>query len=181
MTGRLLAGLRIGLLGALLVGAVGVAGHLAGDTVLGGTWLTAALGPTAYVMLAHPRDVQSRMRNGVIGHVVALAAGLFSLAVFRLWDAPSTAETHRETIPQVGAQAVALALTLVLLTFAGAHHAPAAATALLVASGIAAPGMPLVGLVVGLVIVLALAPLLARIPGTRRETAAVDARETPMG
>ena len=59
----------------LLVGAVGIAGHLAGDTALGGTWLTAALGPTAYVMLAHPYDAQSRARTGVVGHLVALVAG----------------------------------------------------------------------------------------------------------
>ncbi|GAA4788810.1 hypothetical protein GCM10023200_24260 [Actinomycetospora chlora] len=72
-------------------------------------------------------------------------------------------------------------MTLLVLTVAGAHHAPAGATALLVASGIARPGPPLVSLVIGLAIVLAVAPLLARLPGERHDTAEEDARETPMG
>jgi hypothetical protein len=50
-----------------------------------------------------------------------------------------------------------------------------------VASGIARPGPELFGLLIGLAIVLALAPLLARLPGERRDTAATDAEETPMG
>ena len=179
MIGRLRLGGRIGLLGGLLLGVVGVAGHLAGDTVLGGTWLTAALGPTAYVLLEHPRDARNRARKGVIGHAVGLAAGVISLAVFGLLGAGSVAETHRETLGQVGAQATALALTLLVLTLVGAHHAPAAATTLLVASGVARPGMPLVGLVVGLVIVLAAAPLLARFSGERQEPVAVDGRDAP--
>jgi hypothetical protein len=169
--------------GALLA-AVGVAGHVAGALgarALGGTWLTTALGPTAYVLLAHPRSVTSRLRNAAVGHVSAVVAGLVALAVFGLWHAPSIVETHRESLNQVGAQAVAIALTLLVLTAADAHHAPAGATTLLVASGIARPGPELVGLLVGLAIVLAVAPLLARLPGGRHDTAAVDAHETPMG
>lgn len=165
---RLLSGLRIGLLVGILLAAVGTAGLLSGA----GVWLTAALGPSAYLLVAHPRDVTARARNAVVGHSAALVAGLVALAVFGLWDAPSVAETHRESWPQIAAQAVAIALTLLVLTVADAHHAPAGATALLVSSGIAAPGAPLLGLVVGLVIVLVLAPLLARLPGEVDRTAA---------
>lgn len=178
---RLLLGLRFALLGGVLVAAVGVAGHLAAGTALGATWLTTTLGPTAYVVLAHPRSVTSRLRNGVVGHSTGVVAGLAALAAFGLWGAPSVAETHTESLAQIGAQAAALALTLLVLTLAGAHHAPAGATTLLVASGIAGPGKPLIGLVVGLVIVLAVAPLLSRLPGERDDTARVAAQETPMG
>jgi hypothetical protein len=184
MSRRVLLGLRLAVLAGLLLAAVGVAGHVVGASgarAVGGTWLTTALGPTAYVLLAHPRSVTSRLRNAVVGHVAGVLAGLLALAVFGLWSAPSIVETHRESLAQVGAQGVAIALTLLVLTVADAHHAPAGATTLLVASGIARPGPELVGLLIGLAIVLALAPLLARLPGERRDTATADAEETPMG
>jgi hypothetical protein len=184
MSRRVLLGLRLALLAGVLLAVVGVAGHVAsalGARAVGGTWLTAALGPTAYVLLAHPRSITSRLRNAVVGQVVGVLAGLVGLAMFGLWSAPSIVETHHESLPQVGSQAVAVALTLLVLTLADAHHAPAGATALLVASGIARPGPELFGLLIGLAIVLALAPLLARLPGERRDTAATDAEETPMG
>ena len=184
MRRRLLLGLRLAVLVGALLAAVGLAGLVAsgsGARALGGTWLTAALGPTAYVLLAHPRSVTSRFRNALIGHGSAVLSGLLALAVFGLWTAPSIVETHHESVAQVGAQAAAIALTLLALTVAGAHHAPAGATTLLIASGIARPGPALVGLLVGLAIVLLLAPLLARLPGQRHDTANEDARETPMG
>lgn len=183
MTRRLLLGLRFALLAGVLVAAVGIAGHVTARSPVGGTWLTTTLGPTAYVLIAHPRSAASRARSGLLGHGTGILAGLAALAVFGLWRAPSIAETHAETLPQAGAQAVAVALTLLVLTLLDAHHAPAAATTLLVSSGIAAPGKPIIGLVIGLVIVLALAPLLARLPGERDDTADVrgGGAETPMG
>jgi hypothetical protein len=170
MRDRSLLGLRLALLGGVLVAAVGIAGHFAGsagalgDTVRG-PWLTATLGPTAYVLLAHPRTVTSRLRNALIGHSAGILSGLLALALFGLWSAPSTAETHEESVAQVGAQALALALTLLVLTLTDAHHAPSGATTLLVASGIAKPGPGLYGLLIGLALVLLLARPLARLPG----------------
>lgn len=158
MRTRLLSGLRVGLLVGLLLAAVGAAGLLSGT----GVWLTATLGPTAYLLVAHPSDVTARARNAIVGHSSALVAGLLALVVFGLWDAPSVVATHHETWIQIAAQGCAITLTLVVLTVADAHHAPAGATALLVSSGIAAPGTPLLGLVVGLALVLGLAPVLAR-------------------
>ena len=184
MSRRLVLGVRFALLAGVLLAAVGFAGHASsalGARAVGGTWLTTTLGPTAYVLLAHPHHVTSRLRNGLLGHTTAILAGLAALAVFGLWSAPSIAETHRESLPQVGAQAVAVALTLLVLTLADAHHAPSGATALLVSSGIARPGPELISLIIGLVIVLAVAPLLARLPGERHDTASTNADETPMG
>ena len=91
--------------------------------------------------------------------------------MFGLWSAPSVAETHQESLAPVGAQAVAIATTLLVLTLADAPHAPAGATALPVASGIARPGPELISLIIGLAIVLAVAPLLARLPRERHDTA----------
>ncbi|MBN9096976.1 MAG: HPP family protein [Pseudonocardia sp.] len=163
---------RLAVLAGALLAGVGVADHyLGGLGGVGGVWLTATLGPTAYVFLAHPTSVTARLRNALIGHGVAVGAGVAALALFGLWSSPAVTQLDRETLPQAGAQALSIALTVALLTLLGAHHAPAAATTLLVASGIARPGPPLYGLLIGLGIVLLLGPLLARVPGLRPETA----------
>jgi hypothetical protein len=145
-------------LGALLLVAVGIGGHF-----LAWPWLTSTLGPTAYLFLIHPETQTARLRNAVIGHTIAVAAGLFALAVFGLWTYPATTVMGFATLPQVGAMAVAGGMTLGLLELVGAHHAPAAATTLLVASGIAAPTTPLYGLLVGLGVTFVLGPLLGKI------------------
>lgn len=152
---RLVGGFRLFVLSALLLAGVGAIGRLV-DWVA----LTATLGPTAYVLLAHPGSVGARWRNAVLGQALAVAVGLGCLAV-GLWDHPSVAEQHHDTARQIGAQALAVGLTLFLLHVLDAHHAPAAATALLIASGIARPGPSLYGLLTGLALVLAIAPLLS--------------------
>lgn len=186
MRERVLLGLRFAVLAGVLLTAVGVCGHFIGaaggvGAAVGGTWLTTALGPTAYVLLAHPHTITSRLRNAVIGHCAAILAGLLALVVFGLCSAPSIIETHQENLPRIGAQALAVALTLLVLTLADAHHAPSGATSLLVASGIARPGPGLYGLLIGLAIVLLVATPLARLPGERHDTSRMDDRETPMG
>ncbi len=55
-----------------------------------------------------------------------------------------------------------------VLEVAGSPYAPAAATALLVSTGFAKPGAPLIGLVLGLIIVIAIGPLVGRAPLARR-------------
>jgi hypothetical protein len=153
---RLLGGLRLFVLSALLLAGVGAIGHL-----IGWVALTTTLGPTAYLLLSRPESVSARLRSAVTSHVVAIAVGLACLAAFGLWSHPSVAEQHHDTAPQIGAQALAVGLTLFLLHLLDAHHAPAAATALLITSGITRPGPPLYGLLVGLALVLVIAPLLA--------------------
>lgn len=104
---RLVGGFRLFVLSALLLAGVGAIGRLVGWVAL-----TATLGPTAYVLLAHPGSVGARWRNAVSGHVLAVAVGLGCLAVFGLWDHPSVADQHhdrmadRRSRPGRGADAV---------------------------------------------------------------------------
>lgn len=159
---RIVAAARLLVLSSALLAAVGAVGHGSGWVML-----TATLGPTAYIILAHPDSVQSRLKNGAAGHLIAVATGLAFLAAFGLWNHPSVIEQKRDTAAQIGAQALAVGVTLFLLTVLDRSHPPAAATALLITSGIARPGPPLYGMLIGLAAVLLVAPLLARAPGWR--------------
>jgi len=165
---RAIRGARYLLLTAVLVGAAGVAGSLLSWPVL-----TSTIGPTAYVFAAHPDTEAARVRHALIGHAVALGVGLASLAAFGLWDHPSVSSLGAPTPAQIGAAAVGVGVTVLALELVGSHHAPAAATALLITTGLAKPGRPLAGLVVGLALVIAAGPLVGRIPvadsGNQRE------------
>ena len=105
-----------------------------------------------------------RLRNAVIGHTVGICSALACLAAFGLWNAPSSVVLGHSSWAQAGASALAMALTLFFLQVLRAHYAPAAASALLITTGLARPGLPLAGLVVGLVILMSLAPVLASFP-----------------
>lgn len=162
---RFLVAVRLLVQSAPLVAAVGVVGHFAGLVMV-----TSTVGPTAYLMLAHPDEVTARVRNAVAGHGIAIGCGLACAAAFGTWQHPPMSRLGNTTLGQVGATALATAVTLAALAVMDSHHAPAAATAVLVSSGVAPPGRPLYGLVFGLALVMILAPVLARLPGARTQT-----------
>ncbi|WP_432106557.1 HPP family protein [Streptomyces sp. AA1529] len=157
-----LAGIRLLVLVGVALTAVGLAGYAAGWV-----WLTTALGPTAYLLLARSGNESSQLRTALLGHTTAIACGLACLAAFGLWSHPSVVETGHESLRQIGAQAVAVGLTLLGQTLLRVEHPPAAATALLITSGITRPGYPLFGLLAGLALLLVLVAVLARVPGGR--------------
>ncbi|WSR61341.1 HPP family protein [Streptomyces sp. NBC_01198] len=128
--------------------------------------LTTTLGPTAYLLLAHPQTEAAQIRRSVLGHAGATVCGLACLAVFGLWRHPSIIEQQHDTWRQIGAQALAVGLTLLVLVLLNAHHPPAASTALLIASGVARPGPPLYGMLTGIALIIAAATLLSRVSAT---------------
>ena len=156
---RAQTGLRYLLLTGVMVAAAGIAGRL-----LSWPLVTSTIGPTAYVFAAHPRTEAARFRSAVIGHSVGVGAGLGALYLFGLAHHPSVSATGAPTFSQAAAAALAAGTTVLVLELARSHHAPAAATSLLVATGLAKPGAPLVGLVLGLAIVIILGSLTGRIP-----------------
>ena len=155
-------GVRYFLLTGVLVGAVGLAGRFFAWPLL-----TSTVGPTAYVFAAHPDSEAARFRNALAGHSVALGCGLAALAIFGLTRYPSISTTGSPSLRQVAAAVTGVGFTVLLLELVGSHHAPAAATALLITTGLARPGAPLIGLVLGLAIVIALGPLIGRLPLAR--------------
>lgn len=157
--GRLGFACRLALMTGVAITAVGLVDHFT-------QWplLTAALGPTAYVLIAHPRSVSARLPNAVLGHSVAIAVGLAALAIFGLWNAASISKVGHGSLRQAGAAGLAVGVTLLLLHGLRAHHAPSAATTLLIATDQARVGPPLYGLVIGLAAILMLAFVLNAIP-----------------
>lgn len=136
--------------------------------------LASAIGPTLYVFIAHPTSATARLRSALVGHGVAVATALASVAAFGLWGSASMSARGYPSLRQAGAAAVALGVTLGLLHLLRTHHAPAAATSLLIATGLAGPGKPLFGLLIGLAIVIAAGPVLARVPLGRGAVAGAD-------
>jgi CBS-domain-containing membrane protein len=114
------------------------------------------LGPTAYQLASRPADETSRAATAATAHAIGAGAGLLALWAFGLWTAPNVVVAGHPTLMRVGACGLALGLTLLILELLQRHHAPAGATALVVALGIAAPWRHLFGLLGGLAIVIAL-------------------------
>ncbi|WP_066950997.1 HPP family protein [Streptomyces lushanensis] len=171
MPARLRTGARLFLLSATALVVVGAIGQGVGWVLL-----TTTLGPTAYILLAHPHTEAAQVRSSVLGHTCAAACGLLCLAVFGLWPYPSTAGQRTDTWHQIGAEALAVGLTLFLLVLLDAHHPPAAATALLITSGIARPGPPLYGMLTGLALLIAAAAALSPLRSPARRASGIGRR-----
>jgi len=149
-----------------LAAAAGAAMAVIGVIDRYGHWplLTATLGPTAYLFAAHPAEESARRRNAIVGHAIAVLAALAAVAVFGLWNEPSAAVLGHVRLSQALATGAALAATLLVLELVDCHHAPAAATAVLITTGLAQPGRQLLALVSGLALLILLSPLLGWAP-----------------
>lgn len=103
-------------------------------------WLTGlplvfpVLGPTAFLLFTSPFAPGAAPRSVIIGHCAAIATGLI------VWHAVSFAYGHPVTldaaqVPTFISGALGLALTCLLLIRLACPHAPACATALIIALG----------------------------------------------
>jgi len=96
-----------------------------------------SLGATAFLIFETPMAEVASPRNTIIGHNVGIAAGVLSLAIFGLLNAPSV-YVAGVTLDRVFAIALAVALTGGILRVLRAAHPPAGATTIIVASGLLA-------------------------------------------
>ncbi|MFM8352756.1 MAG: HPP family protein [Actinomycetales bacterium] len=93
-----------------------------------------SLGPTIFLLLFLPLNVMSAPRNVIAGHGIGMASGYLALVLFGLlWTPPDLFDL---SLTRVGAIVFALCLAFTLMIWWGVPHAPAAATALIVALGI---------------------------------------------
>jgi CBS domain-containing membrane protein len=126
---------------------------------LSGTWayivkqplVFPSLGATAFLIFATPMAEVGSPRNTIIGHTVGILAGVVSLAIFGLLDAPSV-YVSGITVERVCAIALAVALTGGVLRVLRAAHPPAGATTIIVASGLLHTPRQLLDIFVGVVL-----------------------------
>ena len=93
-----------------------------------------SVGPTAFMLYFTPMAPTASPRNTLCGHAIGIACGYASLWLVGLEHAPSALleELHWR---RVLAAALSLATTGALMVLLDVVHAPAAATALIVAPG----------------------------------------------
>jgi len=110
-----------------------------------------SLGATAFLIFETPMAEVGTPRNTIIGHSVGVAAGVLSLAIFGLLDAPSV-YVSGVTLGRVGAIALAVALTGGVLRILRSAHPPAGATTIIVASGLLAKPRQILDILVGVLL-----------------------------
>lgn len=87
------------------------------------------------MLFFRPTTRPASPRNTIIGHLIGILAGYFSLFVTGLINAPPALSTGI-TVPRIIAAALALGLTSGLMVLLKAPHPPAGATTLIVALSI---------------------------------------------
>ena len=110
-----------------------------------------SLGATAFLIFETPMAEVGTPRNTMLGHTVGIAAGVASLALFGLLDAPSV-YVSGVTLGRVGAIALAVALTGGILRLIRSAHPPAGATTIIVASGLLAKPRQLLDILIGVLL-----------------------------
>lgn len=110
-----------------------------------------SLGPTAFLFFESPMSARSSPRNTLIGHMAAVLAGAFSLAVFGLLDDPSIL-VENVTLARAGAGAFSVALTGAAQVLLRASHPPAGATVLIVSLGLLQKPSEMAVLMAGVVV-----------------------------
>lgn len=128
-----------------------------------------ALGPSAFLMFSKPFSPDSAPRSVVVGHFAGMTSGFVTWHLASLlFGKPISPEV--EGWPTFACAALALAATCVLLVRLSCSHAPACATALIVALGAAGDASALLGIGVGVLLLTAQAILFTRLAGVSMPT-----------
>lgn len=130
-------------------------------------FLFPSLGPTVMLFFESPRQPAAAPRNSLIGHGVALLAGVACLVLFGLTDDPPVVQ-QGVTVARIGAAALSVALTALVLRLLAAPHPPAGATTLIVSLGILTSASELLTMALAVVLVTALGLALNRLLGVRQ-------------
>lgn len=113
-----------------LLAVPGVVGFL-----LGQPWLFPSLGPTAFLQAETPHLRSARFYNVLVGHLIGMAAGFLAVIALHADDAPPVMTSHILSAVRLEAALLAVFVTMVGTSLAGASHPPASATTLLIALG----------------------------------------------
>lgn len=103
-------------------------------------------------------------RNTMIGHAVAILAGVLSLVLFGLLDNPSVLQEGM-TLARVGAATLSKAVTGAILLLLRASHPPAGATVLIVSLRLLQRPSELLVMAIGVVILTVVGWTINRLAG----------------
>lgn len=109
----------------------------------------------------------ARPRNTLIGHAVAILAGVGCLAVFGLADHPPVIQEGISGM-RIGAAALSVALTALVLHLLACPHPPAGATTLIISLGLLTSASELLSIAAAVALVAVLGVALNRIYGVRQ-------------
>jgi CBS-domain-containing membrane protein len=141
-----------------LAGTVGLALHQ--------PWLFPSLGPTVMLFFDSPEHPTARPRNTIVGHGVGILVGYGCLVGFGLLGHPSAAVSGL-TPRHVGAGALSVALTTLLLRMLSCPHPPAGASTLIVSLGILATPRALAAMFAAVLLITAVGLGANRLRGVR--------------
>lgn len=127
-------------------------------------WLFAALGPSALMIASSPGHPTTRFQNVVVGHAIAFVCAWLALLLLGAGSAPALLGAKSIPVVRVWASVLAVAATAFIQPSLRAYHAPAAATALLIAMGTHRPTWKTaLAMLAGVVLVAALGEWFQRI------------------
>ena len=137
-----------------------------------------ALGPTAFVLFSSPFSRAAAPRSVVVGHLAAIGCGT---AVWHLvcWVCQTEVTLATGGLPLLVSASLALAVSCIALVWLACPHAPACASALILALGAASSWPALLGMVIGVVTLTGEAILISRIAGVNMPL--WSPRERPAG
>ncbi|TQM79361.1 HPP family protein [Saccharothrix saharensis] len=127
-------------------------------------YLFPSLGPTVMLFFESPRQKSAAPRSTLIGHGVAILAGAGCLALFGLTEHPPVIQ-EGVTGARVGAAALSVALTALVLRLLDCPHPPAGATNLIVSLGLLTSTRELLAIAAGVLLVTVLGVALNRLLG----------------
>lgn len=160
--GRLGGGAYAFLLCLLTLALIGLVGLLLRQPLL-----FPSLGPTAMLFFERPLQAAAAPRNTLVGHGVAIGAGWLSLLLFGLLAAPPVLQ-QGITPARIGAAAVSVALTALVLKLLDAPHPPAGATTLIVSLGLLTSPTELLAIAGGVALLTVVSVALNRVLGLRQ-------------
>jgi hypothetical protein len=95
----------------------------------------ASLGPTAYELIEKPQLPSSKVYNVVVGHLVGLGSGFFTLYILGAWNTPKLLSSGQLSASRMWAVALAAIFTTIINLLLKSGQPAALSTTLLVALG----------------------------------------------
>jgi len=123
-----------------------------------------SLGPMTFLFFYSPTAPVASPRNAILGQLIAITMGYFSLVVTGLASSePALAVSI--TVPRIVAVALSLALTNALMVLFDVSHPPASATTLIISLSIISKPLELVEIMAAVVLLILQAIIINRLAG----------------